>query len=374
MPRSTSTVSPFLTAENVTTRSTIHITPSGGGTELYLATAALNDGVHAYEAYLKSIGELRQSLARATDRVSVVLYNDDQVRGLEVANGVRAYRNADVEIGRYWEHATLGTAWATLFKGKIAAPEVTDREVRFDVIDPLSAAGLVIAARPMSVKCPFRYKDTLTCTYTGSETTCNKNSDSQMGCTGHGASRPGNIAHFGGWYFPYPKTGTAPSGGGDPGGGGGGGGVCFVGDTLVTMADGSQKPIKYVQKGDRVMCFYYDEGRGEDVVVTEVVDDVYVHDEHEYFRYRFSDGNQIGVTPEHPLYVRNGAFKIAGSARLLDQFKGLDMQSRSLKDNRLVRAAWVAEPVPVYNLNVRFFHTYFANGIAVHNRKPIGDP
>ena len=46
--------------------------------------------------------------------------------------------------------------------------------------------------------------------------------------------------------------GTGSGARGPAGGGGGGGNGCFLPDTLITMADGTEKPVKDVDIGDKV--------------------------------------------------------------------------------------------------------------------------
>lgn len=338
---------------------------------LHVATAALSTAIAgagspvAHEAYLKRVGEIRQSLFSATDRVSVVLKNHDNVRGLEVASGIRTFNNADADVGRYFtDESTSGHK--ILFTGKVAMPEVTESEVRLDVIDPLTAAGIVIAARNLGAKCPFRYKDALTCGSTDASSTCSKNPYSKDGCAGRN-----NVGRFGGWMWPFPKVTSIPTGEPTEPIIIGGGETCFVGDTMVTMWNGSVRPIRDLKVGDLVLCFYYDEEKGIDVITRSPIERVFSHDAHEYYEFGFSNGNKLkGITPEHPIYAGKGAFQMADWARLKQKYGSLNTENLSMSDTRLNAMKWTTslKPVKVYNLHVGKHHTYFADNVPVHNK------
>ena len=79
------------------------------------------------------------------------------------------------------------------------------------------------------------------------------------------------------------------------GGGGGGDGprFCFVGDTLVTMADGTYKPIENIEVGDLVFTQNGNE-RVKEIVLP-------VHNN--IVKLSFSNGNSTKNTDDHPYYV-----------------------------------------------------------------------
>jgi hypothetical protein len=368
----------LLANPRVETHSTLDLIYSDtANTERHWATVPFTYGPTTYEAYLKRVGDIKQSISRAADRVKVELHNSDNVVCADVASGLRYFNYAEAIIGRHYSADNeVVEHLSELFRGRVMQPEVTESKVTFDIVDSLVAAGAIIAARPLSIKCPFRFKDPRTCAYAGVETTCNKMPQSDAGCRGRA-----NEARFGGWYFPYPHTASAPTGTG--GGGGSGGGTCFTGDTLVAMADGTYKPIRYVKPGDAVLCFFYDEKNKLEIVTTSIVDETFVHDVWEHFVFEFEDGSKLEVTEEHPLYVEKGAFYLAGYAKLKQKLASLSRNlygSYGLEKKQIIGMRWNNEPyltgktVQVYNLHIRNHHTYFAGDIAVHNSKPPYDP
>jgi RHS repeat-associated protein len=156
---------------------------------------------------------------------------------------------------------------------------------------------------------------------------------------------------------PKPAPKRAPSRGG-----------CFVAGTMVAMADGTEKAIDTVRVGDVVLAF--DEVTQK--VVPSPVTKLYVHEHWERESGTVLVNGRLRATDNHPFFV-NGAWRRA------DQLKGGDWMYRL--DGAGVRAvapeaARTLEPMPgvetVYNLEVATFHTYFAEGLLVHNMKVAG--
>lgn len=144
------------------------------------------------------------------------------------------------------------------------------------------------------------------------------------------------------------------SGGDTSGGGGGGGGtvdLCFTGNALVTLFDGTQIPIDSVQEGDIVATGFNGRGGRVTEVLTHVlktsvpVEVVSISTPH---------GELIG-TPSHPIYV-NG--------------KWMEMQEAILDNSLGFEAKVLKKKVDVfYNLEVdgdkpgESSHSYVVNGV-----------
>lgn len=135
-----------------------------------------------------------------------------------------------------------------------------------------------------------------------------------------------------------------------------GGGGCFVGETLVTMADGKQKRIDQIQAGEAVTT--YSSLDTKELVEAKVLTTHTVN----VAGYLIINGT-LKVTPEHKLLV-NGQWKTAGEIAIGDQL--LTDQKTPLA---VTSIEWVRGKVPVYNLQIEKFHTFFANDIYVHNDK-----
>lgn len=140
----------------------------------------------------------------------------------------------------------------------------------------------------------------------------------------------------------------------------GSGGACFVGGTLVTMADGSPKKIELVQVGDMVLSRDVNTGRDFPAQVEEV----FHHRPDEMGGFLEINDGLLCVTPEHPVYVvnRNDWIK-AGELQEMDWLWNAHQQIVIVK-----KSMGRSERVPVYNLHTDHeSHNYFANEILVHN-------
>lgn len=137
-------------------------------------------------------------------------------------------------------------------------------------------------------------------------------------------------------------------------------GGCFLPGTMVIMADGSSKPIEQVRIGDQVLSFA-NETYGDKKVVT-------VQGVHSYIVDNYMIINDsLQVTGEHEIFL-NGKWRYAGYAQVGDELIGEDGKIVKIESIQYVKAAGTR----VYNLNVDKTHTYFADGIYVHNAEKGG--
>ena len=80
------------------------------------------------------------------------------------------------------------------------------------------------------------------------------------------------------------------------------GSSCIIEGTLITMADGTQKPVEEVVAGDKVLVFNHETGEFE---VSVVMYNIHTDDQasnYEVVRLYFSDGTSIGIHAEHYFY------------------------------------------------------------------------
>ncbi len=141
----------------------------------------------------------------------------------------------------------------------------------------------------------------------------------------------------------------------------GGKGGCFTGDTKILMADKSEKRIDKIKIGDKILTY---ENPISKKYVKGTVFKVWVHKVNGYLIIN----DTIKVTPEHQIFSNNhfidaGLLKI-GDWILNKNRKRIIIKKIEKKD----------ENVLVYNLGIKPQHTYFANGIYVHNDGKGGGP
>ncbi|MGA2092950.1 MAG: polymorphic toxin-type HINT domain-containing protein [Sedimentisphaerales bacterium] len=135
---------------------------------------------------------------------------------------------------------------------------------------------------------------------------------------------------------------------------------CFLPETLIRREDGSETPISEIRPDDRVMAFT---AKGE--LVSATVQKVLTHDVNEYCVVRTAK-SVVRVTAEHPFYVGDGTFKtleILKSGDNIFVFDGQDLSSQRIESIEKITAN-----TKVYNLQTDKPNTFFANGMAVHNK------
>ena len=145
---------------------------------------------------------------------------------------------------------------------------------------------------------------------------------------------------------------------------------CFVAGTLITMSDGSQKPIEDVETGDILL--------GQDGSFNTVLsyDRSMLEDRHLYA----FNGKDPFVTSEHPFMTLSGWASINPDAlvnkdkKLYDELQPdvIDIGSAMVKLDGIevveTLQEFKSENQQLYNFSLDGNHTYFANGYLVHNK------
>lgn len=144
------------------------------------------------------------------------------------------------------------------------------------------------------------------------------------------------------------------------GGGGGGGGSCFLAGTLILLADGTSKPIEEIKPKDKILALNEKTGKIQEDEVAKVL-------VRKTRAYLIING-RIKVTPEHPFYHEGKWVKIK-FLKIGDKLLNSEKQPEEIKSIEKVKQA-----VTVYNLTAKPSHTYFADGILVHNKAPDSRP
>jgi hypothetical protein len=158
---------------------------------------------------------------------------------------------------------------------------------------------------------------------------------------------------------------TSGGGGGNPYGWSGG--TCFTHNTIITMADGTEKTISTVKIGDKVKSEI-----GESTVL-----DIQIH-KGNFEVYSFNNGNAF-VTEEHPFKTTEG-WKSINPMTTLEKHK-VESETLNIGDviykinkNETIKKIEKGETTheTVYNLMLDNEHVYYANGYLVHNEKGVG--
>jgi RHS repeat-associated protein len=149
-----------------------------------------------------------------------------------------------------------------------------------------------------------------------------------------------------------------------------GGSGCFVAGTRVTMADGTQKAIDEIRVGERVLALDEKTAKLFPAPVTEV----FVHPAWRDQSATILVNGRLRATDNHPFFV-NGQWRRADELQPGDLLRVLTPAPADPGPHRTTVAETVQTLAPlagadtVYNLEVGGYHTYFAEGLLVHNRK-----
>ena len=154
---------------------------------------------------------------------------------------------------------------------------------------------------------------------------------------------------------------------------------CVAEDSLISMADGTQKQIKDIKVGDKVLSYNTTTRKVEQTVVqslTKVIRQDIVH-------ITFADGTMLKITPDHPMFSERGwiAYSTADGENTYPEVE-LEKQGTQigdmilslslLFDKEIVDMKYITgETIPVYTFTVEDNHNYFAQSVLIHNG-PVG--
>lgn len=135
---------------------------------------------------------------------------------------------------------------------------------------------------------------------------------------------------------------------------------CFLPDTLILKADGTQVSISTLAPDDRIMGFT-DDG----VLVRSAVRNIHKSVVHEHVILK-TDAGTLRVTGEHPFWVAPGTYKTVEVLRPGDYI--FHWNGKALEPNRIISKETVKGRILVYNIQTDAPHTYLAGQMAVHNK------
>lgn len=163
--------------------------------------------------------------------------------------------------------------------------------------------------------------------------------------------------------------------------------TCFLAGTMITMADGSKKPIENIIVGDLVKSYDMVTGEFTNKNVTDI-DHRHKVGDHKNSCEKLGDscgvynieGTNVHFTPEHPFLLTDGRW--ASLDQLVEQepWKSEQTELVNLKVGDVVKIEEgeykieniifkpTDENTTVYNFTVNDTHTYIADGFIVHNK------
>jgi RHS repeat-associated protein len=148
-------------------------------------------------------------------------------------------------------------------------------------------------------------------------------------------------------------------------------GSCFVAGTPVLMANGTEKPIETIQVGEAVLAWNEET---KQVFSTKVIAALHHAEKMQtLFDIELEDGRSFTVNNDHPMYVAEDQDFVFTDELAARFAKGkavtfLDSMNQSI---RIASLRMRSERCKMYNIHVegqgKNGHTYYANGILVHN-------
>jgi hypothetical protein len=135
---------------------------------------------------------------------------------------------------------------------------------------------------------------------------------------------------------------------------------CFIKGTKITMNNNEEKNIEKIMVGDKIKAF---NNKGEIVIST--VKEIYTKNHKGYYHISTQNRN-VSVTSDHPFHCGNGKFKLAKNLNINDDL--YIKEEDRLNTEKIINIVYIDEFVSVYNMHTEKPNTYFAEGIAVHNK------
>lgn len=152
-----------------------------------------------------------------------------------------------------------------------------------------------------------------------------------------------------------------------------GGGTCFAGETLITMSDGSTKPIESIREGDKILAFNFITNANEE----NIVEHIHVRFDRDVYQYTLSNGTILTATDDHPIYVLGKGWSSVNPRLTMRGYKSLrnDLVAHIQTGDKLfhkdgtpveiLEIKRTSYPGKVYTFNNKYktSPTYYADGI-----------
>jgi hypothetical protein len=135
---------------------------------------------------------------------------------------------------------------------------------------------------------------------------------------------------------------------------------CFLPDTPILLPGGRSKPIREIGPGDQVLAFQED-----GTVVDSLVREIHSVEADGHYAITTSR-SELRATLGHPFLVGGGSYKTVEALAEGDTVYAFD--GRRLSPQTIRRIVEVPGKIRAYNLRTDPPNTFFASGVAVHNK------
>jgi hypothetical protein len=151
-------------------------------TSLYFATSPLIIGANTYKNSVESVSEVKQTLDKPINRVSIQLQNKDNVLRLHYENNRNEWLNAKAVYYRYLISDSLNLKEKiSYFRGAVEQIKPTDTTFTIEIVSRLISDGAIVASLTQSPECWKVFRSDA-CGYQGTDATCSKKLKGVNGC------------------------------------------------------------------------------------------------------------------------------------------------------------------------------------------------
>ena len=140
------------------------------------------------------------------------------------------------------------------------------------------------------------------------------------------------------------------------------GSMCFSGDTLILMPDGTKKTIQNIKINDLVVSWDFKTNKK----VISRVKDISINIRNDLYLIN----GKIKVTPEHPFYTKEKGFISINSGLIVGDHL-MNSDGELILINSITS---INESIKTYNLLGLEYENFFADDVLVHNTCPPGSP
>ena len=147
-----------------------------------------------------------------------------------------------------------------------------------------------------------------------------------------------------------------------------GGVSCFLGKQLLTYADGTQKPIEEVKRGDEVLTW----NETKDSFQPSIVNEIQIKNHKNLYELHLEDGKILYPTANHPFWIKGKKWATASGLDELDigadiLVEGDYVYSTDKKWIKVEKIIGIDGEFKTYNLIDMEYGTFVVDNIVVHN-------
>ena len=146
--------------------------------------------------------------------------------------------------------------------------------------------------------------------------------------------------------------------------------VCFVEGTLITMADGSQKPVENIEYGDEVLCYDFEKGEQTTSYIDWMIPKQTAT---EYWKITLSDGTVLKLVGPKDGPNKDKSHRLYNVTKQSFMYpQDFEKDDLTLKENgdlvKVVSCEKIFETVNFYNISSKDHINVYAEGVLTSNR------